>query len=212
MAVRWRTCPFARIEAAVPAAGDILDLGCGHGLLSFYLAAAAPDRRVVGVDIDEDKLVEARRSAARSTLGERVSFVDISPTWIPGDPLPGVATQWDAIVCVDVLYLLGEQRCREVLRAAAGALAPGGRVVVKELGTWPAWKYRVSRLQERLAVSVLRITKGQQISLVPRAVIESELRDAGLDVVGHRLDRGRLHPHYLVVGSRRVDEQASRER
>jgi cyclopropane fatty-acyl-phospholipid synthase-like methyltransferase len=194
-AVRWRTCPFVDVAAAVPPAGRVLDAGCGHGLLSLYLAAQAPDRRITGVDVDTDKLTVARRAAARAGLDARVTFEPVDAGWRP-DP------SWDAIVEVDMLYLLGRPRATQWLRGAAGALAPGGRLVVKELDVSPAWKARWSRAQEVLATRVLRITEGDDLELIPCADVTAAMQGTGLAAEDRRLDHRRLHPHYLAVGTR----------
>jgi cyclopropane fatty-acyl-phospholipid synthase-like methyltransferase len=192
------------VADAVPLDGDILDAGCGHGLFTLYLAAQRAGRRLVGVDIDDRKLPAGRTAATAAHVADRVTFIAVPPGWDPSAVEPVIAPEagWDAVVCVDMLYLLGLARAREWLRAAASALAPGGRLVVKELDTRPRWKYRVSRFQEQLAMRVLRITRGENLELVPRADVEHEMQEAGLQIEGTRLDRGRLHPHYLVVGTR----------
>ena len=41
------------------------------------------------------------------------------------------------------------------------ALAPGGSLVVKEIGTTPRWKFERLKLQEFMSTRVLRITKGE---------------------------------------------------
>jgi cyclopropane fatty-acyl-phospholipid synthase-like methyltransferase len=204
IAGRWRSCPFPEVAAAVPAEGDILDAGCGHGVLALYLAIDHPARRIVGVDIDERKLPEGRSAAESAGVADRVTLAGVPKGWDPGadTPRPTRSAGWDAIVCVDMLYLLGLTRACDWLCAAAAALAPGGRLVVKELDTHPAWKHRVSRVQEVLATRVLHITRGDTLELVPRDDVEGAMRAAGLEIEGTRLDRGRLHPHYLVVGTK----------
>src|SRR6478752_1301271 len=62
--VRWWSAPFPRIAAHLPQSGRVLEIGCGHGLFSTYAALGVPDRSVVGVDIDADKIALARRVAA----------------------------------------------------------------------------------------------------------------------------------------------------
>jgi cyclopropane fatty-acyl-phospholipid synthase-like methyltransferase len=194
-ALRWRTCPFRDVADAVPRHGAILDAGCGHGLLSLYMAVEAPERHITGIDIDDEKLVVARRATAAAHVEDRVTFERVGPDWRPDE-------QWDAIVEVDMLYLLGHTRAREWLRMAVAALAPGGRLVVKELDVTPAWKARWSTFQEFLATRVMRITQGQDLELIPRVDVVAAMTAAGLTVDARRLDRGRLHPHYLAVGTR----------
>lgn len=202
--VRWRTCPFGAVADAVLGAGTVLEVGCGHGLFSLYLAARDPAVQIVGVDVDTDKLDIARAAALRCGVADRVSFRAVATGWTPADGLPDEtgasgAAEWDAIAVVDVLYLLGHTGAARLIADAAGALAPGGRVVVKELDTAPAWKWRASLAQEMLATKVLRITAGEQLEHVGITDLESMLRRAALDPTTTRLDRHRLHPDYVTV-------------
>lgn len=189
VAVRWRSCPFPAVEAEMPRAGRILDVGCGHGLFPLYLAATAPDRTVVGVDVDEAKLVSARRAA--EAAGLPVTFAAEAP---PGP--------WDAITIVDVLYLLGERAALDLVGQLAATLAPGGIMAVKEIDVRPRWKYQLARWQEIVATRVTRITEGEGVAFVPPAAIARALTGAGLSVTRHPLSHGSLHPHLLFVARR----------
>jgi cyclopropane fatty-acyl-phospholipid synthase-like methyltransferase len=201
--VRWRTCPFAPIADALADARRVLDVGCGHGLFPLYLASRHPTPEITGVDIDRDKLVAARAAVDAAGLGERVHLVDVDATWDPTlEPPARPAEGWDGIAIVDVLYLLGPARVGQLVRSAAEVLAPGGKLVIKELDTTPAWKHRISEAQELVSTRVLRITQGDHVEQVPSAVLANELASAGLDVTTVRLDRRRVHPDYLVVGTR----------
>ena len=100
-----------------------------------------------------------------------------------------------------MLYLLGRDRAADWVRSAAQALEPGGRLVVKELDVTPWWKARWSRFQEVLATRVMRITEGEELELIPRDDVVDAMREAGLTVRTRRLDHGRLHPHYVAVGT-----------
>jgi 2-polyprenyl-3-methyl-5-hydroxy-6-metoxy-1,4-benzoquinol methylase len=192
--VRWLTCPIEELERRVPRVGRVLDVGCGHGLVSLYLAACSSGREVTGVDIDGHKIELARQAAGR--LADRPISFEISPD----GSLPGDA--WDAIVVVDVLYLLGAEARAQLLRRCATALRPGGVLLVKETDTAPRWKHRLAAFQELLATRVLRITAGSALEFASSAQLAQELRRAGLDVSIERLDRGYLHPHVLVTGRR----------
>ena len=189
VAMRWRSCPFPEVEAAVPRAGRVLEVGCGHGLLSLYLAATSTERTVVGVDIDAAKLVSARQAARAAGLP--VTFAETIPDG-----------SWDAITIVDVLYLLGEGPALDLLRELAAKLAPGGVLAVKEIDVRPRWKYQLARWQEIVATRITHITEGEGVAFVPPAVIDRTLTEAGLFVTRRSLARHSLYPHLLLIARR----------
>lgn len=208
---RWWSCPFPSVERAVPLDGRVLEIGCGHGVLSLYLALCSPRRRVVGVDIDRDKLDLARRAAA--------ALADL----VAPDPAPSVtfehadggrvpAGPWDAIVIADVLYLLDVDTRHALLDAAVSTLAPGGSLVLKETDRRPRWKRTFTVAQELLATQVLRITEGDTVDFERPEEVVARLRARGLEVVARRIDQGYLHPHHLVVGRRPAPDRTGRPR
>lgn len=192
--VRWRTCPFPAVERAVPSAGRILDLGCGHGLFSLLMAAAHPAREVTGVDVDAGKIAVAVQ-AARALGLDNVRFAASADGALPPGP-------WDAVTVVDVLYLLGVGRARRLLGEAAATLAPGGVVVVKEMDERPRWKHWLNTVQELTSTRVTRITQGDHVEVVAPAVLVAALEQSGLVVTTQRLDRRYPHPHLLITGRR----------
>jgi SAM-dependent methyltransferase len=197
--IRWASCPLGRVAEVLPARGRILDRGCGQGLLSLHLALGSAARAVVGVDIDGDRLAIARKAAGRAGLGARAQFLP----WSPGaGALP--AGPWDAILIVDVLYLMPREAQRRLLDACAAALAPGGVLVVKEMAADPGWKFRWNRLQETLAVRVLGFTRGAPtLTFVAPDTVGGWLAGQGLRVEQRPLHRGYLHPHHLLLARRR---------
>jgi SAM-dependent methyltransferase len=65
---------FARmLDQAIPGDATILDLGCGTGQMSLYLARA--DRRIVGADLTRASLKLGAAAANRFDLDRRVRFV-----------------------------------------------------------------------------------------------------------------------------------------
>jgi 2-polyprenyl-3-methyl-5-hydroxy-6-metoxy-1,4-benzoquinol methylase len=194
--VRWATCPIAAVDAEVPTRGRILEVGCGHGLVSAYLALSCPERHVVGVDIDERKIDVARRAAAH--LDPRVANLELR-TSSGGDVPPG---PWDAIVIVDVLYLLDTDDELALLDACLAELAPGGVLVLKETDVVPRLKHEIARFQEVLSTRVLRITAGDALEFTPLGELAAHLADAGCTVALRRVDQGYPHPHSLLVARR----------
>lgn len=189
--VRWATCPFPAVAAVLPESGSILEVGCGHGLLSLYLALESPDRRVTGVDVDGDKLQAARAAAANAGLA--ATFHAAEGAALPDGP-------WDGIAVVDVLYLLTAEDQRALLRSCAERLAPGGVLAVKEMSPVPRWKARWNVVQETASVKLLGITTGEELTFLAPVELASAMAAAGLEVRERPLHRRYPHPHHLLVG------------
>lgn len=137
------------VERQVPQTGEIIDLGCGHGLFASLLALGSPRRRVRGIDLDESRIRLAQ--AAAGSL-PNISFVcaDIRSTGLPAA---------DAVTIVDVLYLMPFEQQMDVLLAVKEKLRPGGLLVLKAQERRPRWKYAFTYAQEFLATS-LGLTQG----------------------------------------------------
>jgi len=109
---------------------------------------------------------------------------------------------WDAILFVDVLYLLDPADQEALLRRAARELAPGGALLVKEVENRPRDKALWNRVQETMAVRVFGITAGRRLRFLSPERHAAWLEDEGLEVERARLDRGYAHPHHLLVAQR----------
>ncbi|MEV5649728.1 class I SAM-dependent methyltransferase [Nocardia sp. NPDC052254] len=100
----------------------IVDLGVGPGTLSQRLAARFPRARIVGVDADPLLL-----ALADLTLGSdrfRTVNTDLrEPEWIAALELDRAP---DAFVSTTALHWMNREPLRALIRACAGALAPGG--------------------------------------------------------------------------------------
>ncbi len=191
--VRWATCPFQAVAAELPASGAILEVGCGHGLLSLYLAQGSADRRVTGIDVDEDKLAVARTAAGAEGLA--ATFEVVAGAELPAGP-------WAGIAIVDVLYLLSADHQRKLLGSCADLLAPGGVLAVKEMALVPRWKATWNRVQETASVKVLGITEGSELTFLAPADMAAAMAEGGLTVRDRPIHRGYPHPHHLLVGTK----------
>ena len=111
---------YERVRALLhlygPRAGSWLDAGCGFGEDTFYLARHT-NGRIVGLELDEIKLLEASRRFQEEIHASRVAFCC-------GDVLhaPFRSGTFDAILMTEVLEHLiepqeGIQTCQSLLRA-----------------------------------------------------------------------------------------------
>lgn len=77
----------------------VLDLGCGTGTLTFQLAAALPDARVVGMDISEPSIATARVDAVRSPHASRVEFHAADYMAFTAEPFDLIIS-WGVLNCI----------------------------------------------------------------------------------------------------------------
>lgn len=145
---------LAVVDRYVPRHGFIVDLGCGQGLFTNLLAEAAPDRRVLGMDVDERKI-----AVARATVQDRES-IRFEVADIVREPTP----KCDAVTIVDVLYLLSPKDQEAVLRNAADALSENAPLIVKVQERSLSPRYLFGYAQEMIATAV-GLTRGATTGL-----------------------------------------------
>jgi 2-polyprenyl-3-methyl-5-hydroxy-6-metoxy-1,4-benzoquinol methylase len=186
---RHLLAPLARVLAAVPPAGRVLDVGCGHGLFANALAIGSPSRQVLGVDPSGAKIAVARASSAGLP---NVRYTQGTVQQIDEDG-------FDAITILDVLYLLPIEEKLAVLRACRERIAPDGVLILKANDTRPPWKYRVARLQEQ-AMTGLGLTLGHgELYFLSREQNANLLELAGFQPRFVDLNTWLPYPHVMFV-------------
>jgi SAM-dependent methyltransferase len=134
----------ARLRPAVAVAerGDgaglsILDVGCGYGRDSRYLAAEL-GVRVLGLDPSPTAVATAHR-AARSAL--EVDYLVGDAAWLAGeDGHPG---RYDVAFAANVYHLLSPGGRRDFAAALAALVCPGGLLFLSTLSPRDAQHYAV---------------------------------------------------------------------
>jgi 2-polyprenyl-3-methyl-5-hydroxy-6-metoxy-1,4-benzoquinol methylase len=186
--------PFPSLIRHVPSSGALLDVGCGYGVWSLYLAQQFPNAQIHGIDPDREKIDIARQAAREAGLSN-IRFEVGTAQDAPRRPFAQVSI-------IDVLYLIPEPEQESFLSNAVNCLLPGGRLLLKEMSERPRWKFAWNWMEEWLAVRLLGITMGASFHFRPQAGWETLMRSMGLAVQTFRLDRGYIHPHILFVGEK----------
>jgi len=143
--------PYARVASALPAQGRVLDLGSGHGLLAFALSLGSPQREIIGVDHDPDRVRLAEAAALRIPVTSRPKFqvADLR------DKLVSFASgSLAGIAMMDMLHYFDPAIQQFLVGEAARVLAPGGILAVREIDSDDGIKAAANRLYEHLATGV----------------------------------------------------------
>jgi 2-polyprenyl-3-methyl-5-hydroxy-6-metoxy-1,4-benzoquinol methylase len=111
-----------RLRSAPPA--QVLDLGCGLGASSVALARAYPRVRVLGVDLDQASVADARVAAAEAGVADRVAFVVGDAAHLTPE------APFDLVTVFEALHDIGDPV--GTLRAARALLAADGSVLVAD--------------------------------------------------------------------------------
>ncbi len=138
---RARRSELARaLDAAIAGDARVLEVGCGTGQMSLFLATA--DRVVVGADFQRASLKLARDAAARLGIGG-VGFVETDLN------APGLrAGAFDVVLALGVLHHTPDPRA--AFRAVARLARPGGVLVIALYHAWARLPHRMRRGLARL--------------------------------------------------------------
>ena len=122
-----------------PKAGDvILDLGCGTGELSAYLAElVGPRGKVIGVDPDKERIRVAKESHSQI---ENLSFTEWSaPSFFRMD-----SNLYDIVFCNSALHWMPEKQ--QVFNGMFSSLKAGGKIAISYVDRLPPFEFNAYML------------------------------------------------------------------
>lgn len=123
----------------------ILDVGCGVGLLPFYLRLRGCTQPVIGIDIDARKLERARAISAANFEG--ITFLEQDAS----GELPDASGN---VTLFDVLHYLPPPKQQPLLASAALRVAPGAALLLRDCPRDGSARYYATHLAERFAQAV----------------------------------------------------------
>lgn len=125
-----------------PLDGEILDLGCGQGVMAFYLKERGLKGNIRGVDHDADRVHAAGLLARRHYDGI---------TFETGDVCDRVSGFIGHVVITDVLQYLSAENQQLVYYSASRCVPPGGRLLVRTAIADGSLRFLIQRSADFLA-------------------------------------------------------------
>lgn len=167
----------------------LLDVGCGMGLFGFFLRARGYTGSFLGVDYDAEKVAVAAEIAAGRFEG--MEFRD-------GDARQGVPDFSGNVTVLDILQFFDPVQRQKLLRALAGSVAPGGKLIIRNGVRDASWRFRAVQAGDVLA----RVTMWMKAGPVSYPTVEeigNVLESEGLSGGARPLWGGTPFNNYLFV-------------
>jgi 1-acyl-sn-glycerol-3-phosphate acyltransferase len=113
---------YQLINDAIPRNAEIVDVGCGYGMISYMLSFTSEERKILGLDYDNDKIELANNCISKN---ERISFV-------AADAVEYDYPRSDVFLLSDVLHYMPEEKQDQLLSSCAGKLKQGGMIIIRD--------------------------------------------------------------------------------
>ena len=141
--IRFWDAPYAEAERLLPKKGVIIDVGCGEGLFTNFLAISETNRKLIGIDIDKERLKEAQKGLSNTEYRY-------------GDIKHEETIQADAIVMMHVLHHLTsrEEQNRFILNYS-GFLKKNGVLLIGEVEPKFSFKYFITWCTDHFLIPIL---------------------------------------------------------
>lgn len=186
---------------------NILDIGCGQGLLTSWLLAAQasatggtwpaawppapPVSRVRGVELMAHDVDRANRALADAVLADRAAFVQ-------ADMCDTDFGRNDAVVILDVLHYVPVPAQDEVLQRVRDSLEPGGVLLLRVGDAAAGLPFAISNWVDHV-VTRLRGHRLGTLYCRPLAAWQSRLETLGFAVQAQGMSQGTPFANVLLV-------------
>jgi 2-polyprenyl-3-methyl-5-hydroxy-6-metoxy-1,4-benzoquinol methylase len=123
----------------------ILDVGCGVGLLAFYLRERGCRQAVLGLDVDVRKIRYGAKIAVGHYRDVNLRFHDVAKT------IPDFSGN---VALFDVLHYLPPARQTALLTHLADLIEPGGLLIIRDSPREARLRYWITWLAEKFAQTI----------------------------------------------------------
>ena len=176
---------FGAIFPHIPHGSKVLDIGCGGGgflLLACRLRQLGPS---VGLDVNQGSI----NLAVAASNDAQVEFEATSQ--VPENFLAAA----DVVTMIDVLHHVEPAERPELIQRVIAGIAPGVRLVIKDLDPKPSWRAWANRVTDYLSTR-------SRVSYIALDELVDLVQGAGLRVCYQQRLLKHVWSHYLLVVER----------
>jgi len=122
----------------LPLNGLITDIGCGYGFMDYMLHFLEPERSILGIDYDEEKIAVANHCISKN---DNLEFKQNDVTSV-------TLQNSDAFILADVLHYLNEEDQKKLIRQCVDKLNPDGTIIIRDADRNMKHKHLGTRISE----------------------------------------------------------------
>lgn len=171
----------------------LLDIGCGVGLMAFYLRESGFTAPIAGVDHDASKTDAANRIASQYR-DLRFDAADARSSMAAGS----------SVLILDLLHYLDDAEQARMLDSIAAAIPRGGVVIIRDAVRDGTLRYRLTYAAEVFA-RIVGWLKAQRLNFPPRDAIVKPFASRGFSVDVRPLWGRTPFNNYLFVFRREAE-------
>ena len=113
---------YNQINEIVPRKAEIVDVGCGYGAVSYMLNFVSDERRILGLDYDNDKIELANNCISKNNM---ISF-------FAADAVAFSYPRADVFLLYDILHYMPAGSQETLLASCRASLNPGGVIIIRD--------------------------------------------------------------------------------
>jgi 1-acyl-sn-glycerol-3-phosphate acyltransferase len=135
---------YKSFDSWIPRDAKVIDLGCGYGFLDLMLAMVSPQRNIIGVDFDEEKIKVAQNSSIRR---KGVSFVAADVTSFQLENA-------DVFLILDTLHYFSRDKQIALIKDCISHLNTNGKILIRDANTDLKEKHKGTELTEKMSTGI----------------------------------------------------------
>ncbi len=164
---------YTEFHSLLPKSGTITDIGCGYGPMAFTLCLSSPERKIIAIDYDENKITTAQN--CELTKHCNISFETADA--IHYDYIPS-----DAFLISDILHYLKPQEQHILLSKCIAKLNDKGIIVVRDSDISLKTRHLGTQFSEFLSTHISFNKTKNKLSFVSRKFMEDFASQHNLDI------------------------------
>lgn len=186
--IRFWDAPFIKVEKLIPKKGLVLDLGCGEGIFSNFLALKSKNRKIIGIELNKERISQASKGL-------------INTKFFRGDVTSKEIPKADTILMFHLLHHLNNFKDQEkLLEKSVKKLKKNGKLIIVEVE--PKWsvKYLMAYLTDHFLVPLLFERKFYSKVFFRKSIEWKKiLIDLGLSVKLLPAEKGMPFSHIIIL-------------